>query len=352
MTTINRRHFLGAAGGVAATTLLPTARARANSPGKLVFVGWGGSYQDAQRKAHLDPFKAKRGIEITEIPGGPRLAKLKAQVEANNVEWNIIDLEWSDMLRAGRAGLLEPIDTSVVDMSKIVPEGRNEFGVMNCYYSMVFGRNTNHFPADKPGPVGWKGFWDVANFPGPRCLKDTPKGALEGALIADGVALADLYPLDIDRAFRKLTELKPHITNWYSGAAQVVQLLSSGEVVLASTSHNRLEAAIADSAPIAVDWTDGRLDSDFWCVPRGAPHKALAMEFIASAIQADQQAEMARLTSLGPTNPDAIALLNADELKGLPSTEERMKGQFWTNNEWWLDNEEKIQRQWELWKLS
>lgn len=149
MTTINRRHFLGAAGGVAATTLLPTARARANSPGKLVFVGWGGSYQDAQRKAHLDPFKAKRGIEITEIPGGPRLAKLKAQVEANNVEWNIIDLEWSDMLRAGRAGLLEPIDTSVVDMSKIVPEGRNEFGVMNCYYSMVFGRNTNHFPADR-----------------------------------------------------------------------------------------------------------------------------------------------------------------------------------------------------------
>lgn len=352
MTKFSRRRFLGTAAGAAAATLLPAARPRAQGSGRLVFVGWGGSYQDAQRKAHLEPFKEKKGIDFVEIPGGPRLAKLKAQVDANNVEWDIIDLEWSDMLRAGRAGLLEPIDTSLVDTSTIVPEGRNEFGVMNCYYSTVFGRNTNHFPPDKPSPVSWEGFWDTDNFPGPRCLKDTPKGALEGALIADGVAISDLYPLDVDRAFAKLTELRPHITNWYSGAAQVVQLLSSGEVVLAATSHNRLEAAIADGAPIAMDWTNARLDSDFWCIPRGAPNKELAMEFIASAIQADQQAEMARLTSLGPTNSEALALLNDEELARLPSTEERMKSQYWTNNSWWLDNEEKIQSQWELWKLS
>src|SRR5690606_30120308 len=105
MTKFSRRRFLGTAAGAAAATLLPAARPRAQGSGRLVFVGWGGSYQDAQRKAHLEPFKEKKGIDFVEIPGGPRLAKLKAQVDANNVEWDIIDLEWSDMLRAGRAGL-------------------------------------------------------------------------------------------------------------------------------------------------------------------------------------------------------------------------------------------------------
>ena len=34
--------------------------------------------------------------------------------------------------------------------------------------------------------------------------------------MADGVAPDKLYPLDVDRAFKKLEEIKPNITVWWT----------------------------------------------------------------------------------------------------------------------------------------
>ena len=65
----------------------------------------------------------------------------------------------------------------------------------------------------------WADFWDVARHPGRRGLRRAARGNLEAALMADGVAPGDVYRTlrsadGVDRAFRKLDQLKPYIEWW------------------------------------------------------------------------------------------------------------------------------------------
>ena len=64
-------------------------------------------------------------------------------------------------------------------------------------------------------------FWDAAKFPGARMLADMASGSpnLEFALIADGVPMDKIFPIDIDRAFKSLSRIKPYIKKfWDTGA--------------------------------------------------------------------------------------------------------------------------------------
>src|SRR5205823_2462578 len=74
-------------------------------------------------------------------------------------------------------------------------------------------------------PKSWADWWDVKKFPGARSMRDHPVDNLEFALIADGVAMDKLYPLDVDRAFKKLDQIKPHVNVWWSTGQQPAQLL-------------------------------------------------------------------------------------------------------------------------------
>ncbi|MFX5656770.1 extracellular solute-binding protein, partial [Acinetobacter baumannii] len=63
-------------------------------------------------------------------------------------------------------------------------------------------------------------------------------GALEAALLADGVALDQLYPLDVDRALKKIAEIKDHLVLWDTGASSQ-QLFRDGEVTMGQLWHTR-----------------------------------------------------------------------------------------------------------------
>ncbi|MGO8077848.1 extracellular solute-binding protein, partial [Rhizobium leguminosarum] len=69
--------------------------------------------------------------------------------------------------------------------------------------------------------------FDTAKFPGKRTFyKWSAPGVIEEALLADGVAADKLYPLDLERAFKKLDTIKSDIV-WWSGGAKSQQLLAS-----------------------------------------------------------------------------------------------------------------------------
>ena len=56
----------------------------------LTFVSYGGIYQDGQAKAAINPFATESGAKI--LQDGPTdNAKIKAQVQAGNVTWDVID---------------------------------------------------------------------------------------------------------------------------------------------------------------------------------------------------------------------------------------------------------------------
>src|SRR6516165_2101981 len=60
------------------------------------------------------------------------------------------------------------------------------------------------------------------------CVNDAPRSMIF-ALLADGVPRDKLYPLDIDRAFKKLDRIKPHIKVWWREGNQSQQLIRDSE---------------------------------------------------------------------------------------------------------------------------
>ena len=153
------------------------------------------------------------------------------------------------------------------------------------------------------------------------------KGArynLEFALMADGVKPADVYKTlstreGADRAFRKLTELKPHI-QWWEAGAQPPQFLVAGDVVLSTVFNGRVDAAQREGKNLKITWTGGIYDLDYFVIPKGSPNKDLAMKFIAMAASVDAQAEYARHIAYGPTNTKALSKLDAKILADLPTS--------------------------------
>ena len=89
--TTTRRHFLRTATAATAAGLAwggAIGRPRA-AKNEIVFVGFGGTYQEGQTKAMFEPFEKETGIKIVQTTGVD-IAKLRAQVQSKNVEWDLI----------------------------------------------------------------------------------------------------------------------------------------------------------------------------------------------------------------------------------------------------------------------
>ena len=80
---------------------------------QLTVVSWGGVYSKSQVEAYHKPYTAKYGTKILSESYFGGLAEIKAQVDAKNVKWDLVDLEMSDAIRGCDAGLLEVLDPSI-----------------------------------------------------------------------------------------------------------------------------------------------------------------------------------------------------------------------------------------------
>ena len=123
--------------------------------------------------------------------------------------------------------------------------------------------------------------------------------------MADGVAPDKLYPLDVDRAFKKLEEIKPHITVWWTSGAQSAQLLNDGEVDMVMAWNGRVSALAKEGAKVAYTYNQGILQSTSLCVLKGAPNLATAIKFLNEAVDPVHQANLPLHIDYGPANPKA-----------------------------------------------
>ena len=176
--------------------------------GEMVFTSWGGTTQEAQTKSWAEPFAASSGIKV--LQDGPTdYGKLKAMVDAKNVTWDVVDVEMDFAIKAAKDGLLEPIDFAAVPKADLDPRFSNEHAVGSFYYSFVLAWNKGAVSGE---PKSWADMFDTKKFPGKRTFyKWSAPGVIEIALLADGVPADKLYPLDLDRAFKKLDTIKSDI---------------------------------------------------------------------------------------------------------------------------------------------
>jgi putative spermidine/putrescine transport system substrate-binding protein len=168
------------------------------------------------------------------------------------------------------------------------------------------------------------------------------------ALLADGVPVDKLYPLDLDRAFKVLDRLKQDVSVWWTAGAQPPQLLKDNEVQYAASYSGR----VAGAPGISYSFEQAALDCSFLVVPKGAnpAEKAAAMRLLHEYSKATNQAEAARVISYTGASPDLTPLLPPEKLNEFP-TVHRDK-QFLHDIKWWFDNAALVERRWQQFKLG
>jgi putative spermidine/putrescine transport system substrate-binding protein len=201
---------------------------------------------------------------------------------------------------------------------------------------------------------GWADFWDVARYPGGRGLQREARGNLEIALMADGVAAGDVYRTlrsndGLDRAFRKLDQLKPYII-WWDKPEQPAQFLGAGHVLMTSSpTGTLLRAGDGAHRHYGLQWTDSLGEVQSWAVPQGAVHQAAAVSALLIVSDVARQAEFARATGLGPSTHGAIDLLPASVKAGSPSSAGNLGAGLQIDEGFWVENQAKLAARFAAW---
>jgi len=320
-------------------------------PMSIVVNAAGGSVNKALREAFFNEFEKRYGIKV--IDTSPTdFGKLRAMVQSGNVEWSVMEINEADAERAIKMNLLEPLDRTVINMAGHPKELQdNKYVVTRGIYSTVLGYRTDVY-ANRPRPTGWAEFWNVTKFPGPRALRNSPVDNLEFALMADGVKPSQIYPIDIDRAFRKMDQIKAHVSVWWTTGAQSAQVLIDKEVVLGTAWHGRFYTAIQDGAPIAIDFNEGIIHRTPFGIPRGAKDAYWGQRFLALLTEPQLQAKYANQMSYPGLHKDAINYTDPAMIPFLPTSANNLPKMVWTNAEWWNNNADPVQERWNRWMLA
>ncbi|MDX7951756.1 ABC transporter substrate-binding protein [Lichenihabitans sp. Uapishka_5] len=307
---MERRDVLRLLSGTLLAGSLPAGRAFAED-GELVVQNWGGAAEKAVLAGFAEPTKAVTGRTLVVDGSGSMAGKVKAMVEAKHVTVDIMDLPLGDGTQLGQAGLLEDIDYTIVDKSK-VPDGfTTQWGIASYLFSYIFAVNEKR--AKDKIPKTWADFWNTKDFPGKRGLPGYSQGVWEAALLADGVPPDQLYPLDLDRAIRKIKEIKPNAVFWKTGA-QSEDLLRQGEVMASLMWSNRAAIVRRNLKTISWGWDGAILVASAWSAPKGNPAgRKAAMEFINLALDPKGQATVFSVVGMSPSNPAANALIPAED---------------------------------------
>jgi putative spermidine/putrescine transport system substrate-binding protein len=340
-----RRGFLAGAAALTAPSLLLKGCAK---PGRqLVVVDFGGTAGEAKRKAIYEPFTKETGIEIVNI-AGPDLAKIRSQVQAKDVEWDVVDMLDSWLPTCSRLRLLEPIDSRIVNREGVDPRASHPLAVGTAIYSAGIA-----FPTDRlqgRTPKNWTEFWNVAGFPGRRGLRNRINDTLEIALMADGVPAKDVYPCDIERAFKALDRIKPHVSHWMAQAEQTVSLIQSNETDFTYTYVSRVKNMQSAGVPIDYSFQQNLIGVGWTGVVRGTPRRDDAMRFCSYAARPDVQVRLANLTGDAPCYPAAMSKIDPAMKKWMPGIQD--PNNLFINAGWWDTHIEELTLRFKNWLLS
>lgn len=300
----------------ASTAAAPTPGPNLTS--SIVLINTGGDWGACQRKTFADTFTAKTGVKVVD----GRLmddGQIKAAIEAKTYDADVVFPSANLVLPASGAKYLEPIDYSAIDKTQLAPGTYTDYGVAIDLFSWAFG-----YRSDQAAPTKLEDFFDTTKYPGKRALVswDIPT-VLEMALMADGVKPADLVPLDVNRALKKLATIKKDIV-WFDTGSVGQDLLTSGEVRFAYVYANRITSSRDKGDKVDILWDGQNVQADYVGIPKGGPNVATAQALIAHMVSKDVNGQFSFCQPAGASNT-ASAVNPANQVE-LPSS--HMSGRF------------------------
>ena len=320
----------------------------------MVFVSWGGAYQASQHNAYVVPFAKETGINVIEEEYSGEVAKIKAMVDAGDVTWDVVDVDFNTAIAGCDEGIFEELDYARVGqpVDKFVPNGALPCAVGTIVYSTVFAYDADVITG--AGPTTIADLYDLQTWPGKRGLQKSAFVNMEWALLADGVPMDEVYDMlsteeGIARAFAKLDTIKDQVV-WWEAGAQPPQLLSDGEVVMTSAWNGRIfDAAKNEGKNFVIVWDAQGFDFDYYAIPKGTPRLDAAYKFLAFASDPKIMATQSQYISYGPVHMDAIPNIPVEILKDLPTAPENSANVLYVDSYWWADNREDMEKRFAAW---
>lgn len=311
-----RRQVVQTIGAAALAGVAAPFIRRAEAADVLYVNTWGGAWEAAAKKNIFEPFTKETGVEIRTI-SPVSVAKLAAQTKTGVYEFDVTTLGGGDIVRANNAGIIEPITDKMAADMKLWNGAVFQNGVASHAFATMIAYRTDKFP--NGGPKNWTEFWDVQKFPGPRSLQKYAARIVPIALLADGVPIDKLYPLDVDRAFKSLEKIKPHIRVWWTQGPQSQLLLRDSEVHLIGIWNGRVLELMDQKAPVALEWNQAQIDRAYWVIAKGTPRAELAKKYIQMAVSAQALSGFCKSADYGPLNPEAFKVIPEAEAKRMPT---------------------------------
>lgn len=321
----------------------------------LRVMSFGGAYQDAQRISQFKPFEAATGIKIVESTWFADLGKVRAMVEAKNVNVDVILGDVAHAITGCNEGFLEPFDLNAFgDRKDYLPGTMWECGIPTELVSILYAYNEEKIPPSwgSARPTTIADMFDTKKFPGKRALSTRAIGGLiEKVLLADGVPPGQVYEVlaskgGLDRVLAKLDSIRGDII-FYTSNAQPAQLLANGEVAIAQSANGRIYAAVAEGKKFVPVWDGQVYYPDVWFIPKGG-NKELAIKFLKYMTEPQNMAALAHHIPYAPVRISAQAHVPEKMKPWLSTFNELSKGVV-SNMTWWSENEAQINERFQAW---
>jgi putative spermidine/putrescine transport system substrate-binding protein len=260
---------------------LATSSAVAN-PNDLMIVTRDESLQRALQSAYVQPFTAITGTPVQQEVWDGGIDTLRTQSKAPDNTWDLVLVDADELSAGCSEGLFEKLDWPTIGgKDHYLPQAVSDCGLGGLIVTTVLAWDKDKLPV----APSWSDFWDVAKYPGKRGLRKGVRGNLEFALMADGVAPGDVYKTlatsdGLDRAFRKLDQLKPYIV-WWSAEAEAAHILASGDVLMTTAPSGQIATKVEhDHKNFGLQFAASLYEMQSWAIMKGSPSLRMAQQFL------------------------------------------------------------------------
>ncbi len=320
----------------------------------FTIVTRGDAMRISVQEAYVQPFVAATDITASQETWEGGLDTLRTRVKSADNTWDLVQVDPEEVATGCAEGLFEKIDWSAVGgKDHYLPQAVSDCGVGAVLMSTVLAWDRDKLPVTP----GWADFWDVAKYPGKRGLRNGVRGTLEFALMADGVAPSDVYKTlataeGVDRAFRRLDQLKPYIV-WWQTEADAARILGSGDVLMTSAPSSQIVAANrGERRNFGIQWAAGLYEVISWAILKGSPNLRQAQQFLYFAGTSAIEARMLRLSGdaglakgVNDGLPPELIAMSASYPANLSVT-------MRTDAGFWRDNLAKLRPRFEAWQST
>lgn len=341
---------------VMATLLLATAATvPARAEETVVVAATGGAYEQSLRKNFFDDFTKATGIRVQVVTASAQeqITKLKAMNQVGAVTWDIAVLGDIEAHSNDVRVMTEEMGTfcqAFAERKDLLKGACDSSGVqLNSGLTYIV------WDGDKlpnGGPTTWSELWDVKRFPGARTFPNfnDPWRVMAAALVADGVAPSELFPLDIDRALKKLDELKPYISLWWKTGDASQQGYRTGEYVAGMVWQTRASVLLKEGRNLKFSLKEGVLVSDRATLVKGGPNKANALQLL-NFIENSVDGMARHCTNLGCTPPSTAAMekMSPEDQAKMPLKPEVYASLIIPDFEWINANRPVMLDRWNTW---